>query len=326
MKLRNIILWFACSAGILFSPSAAFAALDLISFHTNPETPSPNQDITVSLQSYAVDLNSAKVTWYVDKVVTKDGVGEKTLQTRTKEFGQVVTIDVVILMPDGARYDKQLLLKPAEVDLLWEADTSVPPFYKGKALPTYKSIVKLSAIPRFGMSWVDPSLYSYAWTANQTQGLAKSAGKNSALLSMKYSGGTIPVSVRVTESSPRGVSAVATKNITAGDPELVFYEDAALLGIRFENVLSGIQETNGTSFAIHAVPYFFSSDDVTNADLSYAWNKDGVTLLPGLDPNTLVLGKEGRSAQSSTVRLSLQNKKRILQAANAEITISFAQE
>lgn len=332
MKLRTFILEITCGAGILFSavlfPSVAFAALDLISFHTNPDTPGPEQAVTVSIQSYAVDLDAAMLTWYVDKNIIASGIGEKSIQTTTKEFGQTTTINVVITTASGARYDKQFLIKPAEVDILWEADTSVPPFYKGKALPTYKSIVKLNAIPRFNTLASDPSRYAYAWTANQIQGLAMVPGKNSTLVGMKYAGSAVPITVKVTNYGVGGENTTITgaQKILAVEPLLLFYEDAPLMGIRFDQALSGSRITNGTSFTLRAVPYFFSGDDLANANLVYEWRKDVQQLTPGLDPNVIVLGKEGTGAQSSTIQLSVTNRKRILQSANAGVTINFTAE
>jgi hypothetical protein len=335
--LRTFILGFVCVVGIALSPNAAFAALDLISFQTNPKTPGPNQLVTVSLQSYAIDLDSANLTWYVDKEVVANGIGEKSIQTMVKDLGETVTINVVILAANSARYDKQFLLRPIEVDLLWEADTFVPPFYKGKALPTYKSIVKLSAIPRFNTFSSNPSRYSYAWTANQIQNLEQGIGKQSVLVPMKYSGSSVPIEVTVTDLSALGdttgtTSATRLNNgsamqrIVAINPLLLFYEDAPLLGVRFNQALSGGVTTNGTSFTLRAVPYFFSNDDIVNANLSYTWQQDRQKLNPSMDPNILVLGKEGTAAQVSTIGLLIQNSKRILQSANAGVTINFTAE
>lgn len=336
-KLRTFMLGLVCVAEMVFFPNAAFAALDLVTFQTTPKTPGPSQLVTIALQSYAIDLDSANLTWYVDKEILANGIGEKSIQTMTKGLGETVTVNVVILTAGGTRYDKQLLLRAVEIDLLWEADTFVPPFYKGKALPTYKSIVKLSAIPRFNTFASDPSRYSYAWTANQIQNLGQGIGKQSVLVPMKYSGSSVPVEVTITDlaalgdatattSATRLSSGSASQRIMATNPLLLFYEDAPLLGIRFDRALAGGVTTNGTSFTLRAVPYFFSNDDVVNGSLIYTWQQDRQKLTPGIDPNILVLGKEGTAAQSSTIGLLIQNGKRILQSANAGVTVNFTAE
>ncbi|OGZ08480.1 MAG: hypothetical protein A3C13_00920 [Candidatus Lloydbacteria bacterium RIFCSPHIGHO2_02_FULL_50_11] len=266
------------------------------------------------------------LTWYIDKEVLQSGVGKKSVEVMTKDFGQTVTINVVIATSLGTRYDKQFLLRPVEVDLLWEADTVTPPFYKGKALPTYKSIVKATAISRFNSFTSDPSSSFHKWTTNYTQGLGEGLGKSSAIIPMKYSGSSVSVSVKVDNTGAEGGSGTATKNIVGVDPLLLFYEDAPLAGIRFDRALFGNIEVGGTAFTVRAAPYFFSNDDLVNANVIYSWFKDNVKIATGLDSNKLILGKEGSSAQSSALLLSLKNRNRVLQSASARLTVSFSQE
>jgi hypothetical protein len=152
---------------------------------------------------------------------------------------------------------------------------------------------------------------------------------------MKYSGSSVPVEVTVTDLAVGASSTTtlttsgsgsAVERITAVNPFILFYEDAPLLGIRFDRALSGAVTTNGINFTLRAAPYFFSNDDITNTSLIYTWQQDRQKLAPGIDPTVLVLGKEGTAAQSSTIGLMIQNSKRILQSANAGITVNFAAE
>jgi len=329
MKSRTFNLGVACVIGILLFPCITFAALDLVTFSTNPQNPPPNQTVTVSIQSYAINLNSARITWYVDKEVVKDGIAEKSIRTNTKEFGQTTVIDVVLVDATGVRTDKKFLLRPIEIDLLWEADTYTPPFYKGKALPTYKSNVKATAMARIRSLSDNPTSFYYTWTINRIQGLGEGLGKTSAIIPMKYAGSPVPTEVRVREVSEQkdgGGTWSVVQNILATNPLLAFYEQAPLLGTIFERALSGSAGTKGTGFRIRAVPYFFSNDDMANGNLVYTWKKDGASVAPALDPTSIQLGKTGTAAQSSAVSLSVQNRKRILQQASAQITVNFAQE
>ncbi|MDO8520789.1 MAG: hypothetical protein Q7S52_01610 [bacterium] len=330
IKLRTFNLGIACVAGILLFPSIALAALDVVTFSTNPPNPSPNQPVTVSIQSFAINLNSAKITWYVDKEVVKDGIAEKSIQTNTKAFGQTVTIDVVIVDQTGVRTDKKFLLRPIEIDILWEADTYTSPFYKGKALPSYKSNVKAMAMARMRSLSDDPSSFYYTWTINRIQGLGEGLGKTSAVIPMKYAGSAVPVSVRVSDLSKEGggggQSWSGMQNILAVSPTLLFYEQAPLLGTLLERALSGGISTKGTSFRIRAVPYFFSLDDMASGNLVYTWKKDGQSTAPALNPTSIQLGKTGTGAETSIISLSIQNRKRILQSANAQVTVNFSQE
>src|SRR5688572_16598777 len=69
-------------------------------------------------------------------------------------------------------------LKAQEVDLLWQAETYTLPFYKGKALWSKESRVKLLAIPR-GPGVGNPLNLTYKWTKNGTVlGNINGVGKN----------------------------------------------------------------------------------------------------------------------------------------------------
>lgn len=308
-----------------FSPLFASAKLDLITVRTNPETPAPNQDVQVQVESYAVNLNSAKIIWYIDGIALKEGVAEKVFHTRTKDFGVPITIDIVILTADGARYDKQIILKPEEVDMLWEANTYVPPFYKGKALPTYKSTVKVTAIPRFNSLSSNPAEYYYRWTMNRTTGLGEALAKNSAVLQVGWADSRLPVNVEVTKPGT-DFKAGAVQYVPVTEARAKFYELAPLLGIQFNKALGGVVEAGGTDFRVRAVPYYFSNEDYETGALHYTW-KTGAGTLPATDnPNMLLLEKKGTSAESTSIILEVQNPKRILQMANTRAVINFADE
>lgn len=322
--LRKYVLSFVFIA-FFFTPLFASAKLDLISIRTNPETPAPNQDVQVIVESYAVNLNTANIIWYIDGIALKEGPAEKVFNTRTKDFGVPVTIDIVILTADGGRFDKQIVLKPEEVDMLWEANTYVPPFYKGKALPTYKSIVKVTAIPRFNSLSSNPAEYYYRWTMNRTTGLGEALAKNSAVLQVGWADSRMPVNVEVTKLGT-DYKANAVQYIPVTEARAQFYELAPLLGIQFNKALGGSVVANGTDFRIRAVPYFFSNEDYETGGLRYVWKTDAGTL-PAIDnPNMLLLEKKGTNAESTSVILEVQNPKRVLQMANTRAVINFAEE
>lgn len=309
----------------LFTPFFASAKLDLIYISTNPETPAPNQDVQVMVESYAIPLTSAKIIWYIDGVALKEGIAEKVFNTRTKDFGVPVTIDIVILTADGTRYDKQIVLKPEEVDLLWEANTYVPPFYKGKALPTYKSTVKVTAIPRFNSLSSNPSEYYYKWSMNRTTGLGEALSKNSTVLQVGWADSRMPVSVDVTIPGS-DFKATAIQYIPVTEARTQFYELAPLLGIQFHRAISGTVVTNGTDFRLRVVPYYFSNENYETGELNYKWKTDAGTLPATDNPNMLVLEKKGTAAEATTILLEVQNRKRILQVANTRAVISFTEE
>ena len=311
-----------------FAPLAVFAAgLDLINFSTNPKTPGPHEDVTISMNSYAVDLNTATIIWFVNKSPSKQGIAEKTLTIRTGDLGTKTIVDITILGNTG-KINKQIVIAPAEVDVLWEAQTYTPPFYKGKALPSYKSLVRVTAIPRFNALTSDPTQYYYKWKYNKIQGAGEGLGKNSIVIPMGWADSKIPVSVTV-DLPGTDWSGYKLTNVPGHEAKLVLYEQAPLLGIQFDHALLTRQATKvgvGNTFNVHAVPYYFSTDNLQNGELIYTWTVNRSTVVSGLDPLNITLTKQGKAEENFAVSLRVQNPKRILQEGRAQSNIVLPEE
>ena len=313
----------------LFTPLPVFAGVfDLVIISTNPKTPGPNQDVTISINSYAIDLNTATIIWFVDKVATKQGIAEKTLTIHTGELGTKSTVDITILANTG-KVNKQIVIAPAEVDILWEAQTFTPPFYKGKALPSYKSLVRVTAIPRFNELTSDPSKYYYKWTYKRTQGVGEALGKNSVVIPTGWADSKVPIAVEVSLPGTDWKGYNLT-NIPGHEAEVVLYERAPLLGIQFNHALtpSNLEAkiALGNTFNIHAVPYYFSTDNYKNGELIYTWSVNRANVVTGLDPTNITLSKQTKDAESFAVALRVQNPKRILQAGGAQANVLLPKE
>lgn len=330
MKLSHIIRSFIYPLTIglaaLLIPASAFAAAgDLVSVKTVPVTPGPNQSVTVSIESFAVNINSANIVWYLNKEPRKEGVGEKTFTFHLGDFGSVSTVDIIILTADGSQVKKQVVIAPAEIDILWEAQTYTPPFYKGKALPSYKSLLRVSAIPRYNSPSSNPSEFHYKWVYNRIENVGEGLSKNSVVIPAGWADAAVPVvlDVKLPGTTWKGS---ASANIEGAETKVVLYENAPLLGVQFNRALRGANAAVGNEYTVRAVPYFFSTDNFMNNELVYTWKMGGSNIVPGLDPTNLLLTKRGRGAESYSVSLRVQSPKRILQEGSAGATVSFAAE
>ncbi len=318
--LMVIVLALVTAPGTIFA-----ASFDLVQFSTTPKTPGVNENVLVRMESFAVTLSTANITWFVNKEPIKDGVAETSLTVQTGDFGNRTVIDVVITTSEGLLINKQFIIAPAEVDVLWEAQTYTPPFYKGKALPSYKSMVRVTAIPRFNAASSNPADYFYKWTYNRTMGAGESLGGNSILIPVGYAGSPLPVNV---ETSLPGTDWKGAKYIAIPvvETKVELYEQAPLLGTRFHHALKATTETAGTEFTVHAVPYFFSLDNMTRGDIAYRWNVDLQARPVGIDPLNYTLVKMGEDVESRTISFSAQNPKRILQEGRKQGSISFTSQ
>jgi hypothetical protein len=97
-----------------------------------PENPGPNQAVSVTLTSFATDINAASITWKVNDKTQKTGRGEKVFNFTTGGINTTTTLDIQIITAEGQLVAKTFDIKPVGVDLLWQSGSFVPPFYKVK--------------------------------------------------------------------------------------------------------------------------------------------------------------------------------------------------
>ena len=311
----------------LIVPGSAFAkdVLDDVNVKLSPTTPSADEDVTISINAYTMDLDASKIIWYVDKEAQKSGIGVTSIKVHTGDFGKKILVEVVIFTPDGRKINKEIPIAPSEVDVLWEAQTYTPPFYRGKTLPTYKSLVRMTAIPRFNTLQSDPSQFYYVWKYNRTLGVGKGLGKNNAVIQVGYAGTPVPVSVTV---NLPGTDWAGNKNttITPTQAAVRFYTQEPLLGTQFSHALGTSYAAAGSRVSLRAVPYFFSTDDYKNGNLLYVWKVGNNDAIPENDPTIMTISKKDSDFESSLVQLNIGSPKHILQRGRAATMITLPKE
>src|SRR3989344_9042133 len=86
-------LFFAFSA-LAVSPSAIY--VDII-----PPNPAPYEETTVSLRSFAANLDIVSISWEVNGKNVLSGVGQKSFTTAVGASGSETAITARIYLPDG---------------------------------------------------------------------------------------------------------------------------------------------------------------------------------------------------------------------------------
>lgn len=295
------------SCGNIFFAHAQSAPIDL-TLTSVPLNPQPQQQITITAQSYSTDISQALMTWTYNGKVISSNTGQTTIAVIAPAGG---TTGTIIATATGAGFDQTsatLLLRPASIDLLWEGVGSyAPPFYKGRALPSIGSIIKVTAVPAYNA----PRQLSYSWTQNGDAQTANSGYnktsylfQNSALISTEQIG--------VTEQSG-GFSAQNSVAITPINPTVIGYFNTDGY-IDYANGGTSSLSTTASGAIVHFEPYFFSTPYSIPHDLSFAYaDSTGNTLDTGDPENELRLSRPDEGGQSqlslmiSTIEYSLQN-------------------
>lgn len=323
------LLFFVLVCFFFFSSNAFVFAQSLgggtVAVNLSPSNPGPNQSVTLALTSYSFSLQTAEIDWSIDGGKIVGGIGYSKYTITTKAIGRSTRVDITVTPIGSIPITQTVTIVPASVDLLWEAtDSTVPPFYKGKALATAESAVKFVAIPQVVSgdgSLVPSSDFLYEWRDEYNPDDAHSGfGKNSFTTSMDYLNPTRNIGVDV--SGRDGVIA-ATNDIALdpSDPMLALYAVSPLYGALYDHQLGADYTVTDTDTSIMAMPYYFSPGNPTSSQLAYTWSLNGNTVeTPGI-PNMLYLHRGDASTGDASVNLSLVNSTKLLQELTADLTL-----
>lgn len=292
-----------------------------------PSEPRANQITIIGIQSYSMDLDRALITWYVDGVNTNSGVGLKQFRVMAGPSGSTKTVDVTVSTVDAGTFSETIVIRPADVGLLWESDTYTPPFYKGKALHSYNGSFKVVAIPELftaaGVK-IDSKDLIYTWKKNgEVEGSASGYGKNTYIGSQtSYLREGEDISVEV--SAPRD-NVVASNSIliTPLVPEVLLYEKSPLYGIIYEKALRNTMKLTNEEVTIIAEPFSFSVQKRNVSNLTYAWTLNGSPLSDFANKSSVTLRRTSDAAGRANLAVSLQNTFKLLQGGNNGLTISY---
>jgi len=278
-----------------------------VAMSITPEYPKPGDIIQVSLQSYSQNLQGAKVSWLLDEVLLKEGVGLTKSTITAPLLGEHITLIIKVNNKEQARRT----ITPATVDILWEAQTYTPKHYKGRALPVDSSTIRAIAIPQLGKA-VDTAGLIYNWYKGSTL-LTKLSGRGKDTITTDSPGlyDDYNLSVEVTNAS----GIILSKNgvrITTTEPEILFYASTPILGIDLARAISTnntSQPSNESTFV--ALPYYFSITEPQ--ELQYTWSVSNAQYIQDTKPNSITLTTIGTGMSLSA---TAQHSKILLQSSS----------
>lgn len=293
-------------------------------FEVSPENPGPHQSVTVHVTSNLVDTNRYPITWTVNGKTVTSGIGSRTITVTTGDYGQTIDVAMAIKLAESV-VTKQITLTPQDTTLLWEAaDSYVPPFYPGKKLPSYESLVRIVSIPNFLTTTSGGSKSAvYNWSRNNSVVPdAGGYGKDSMLI--QHNRVRPSEIIEATVSSTDG-SASAASQITVPffDPKILFYEKNPVTGLKSLFAKSNIYFGSDAATII-AEPYFFSTPNGNPNTLSFDWtmNKKSISINNTKNPETLQLQNPG-TAGVAQIGLTVTVPTKLFQTAANSLSAAF---
>jgi hypothetical protein len=324
MKQLVFILLFACISGFFSVTNAQISTLPQTNINVSmtPENPGPNELVYVSVVSYSTNINAAKITWVVDGKIQKSETGAKSFTFKTGDLNTTTSLDILIETREGEVLEKNFKIKPVSIDLIWESDGFVPPFYRGKSLFSHQNKITVIALPHImseSGNEIGAKNLIYTWKKNGSViENASGFGKNSYSFISPLISRPFTISVEVVSVDNSGV-AYGSLNLSPGEPSVLFYKKDPIYGIEFQNALSNTVELkNSKELVVVGVPLFFGK-----SGLVYKWAINGFPINTGDSGSTQVFRQVDGSSGTSRISLSVENPRKILQYAGNNFNLTF---
>lgn len=296
-----------------------------VDVNISPETPRPGDEVTIKVEAYGTDLNTHLIDWRINGTSTLRGIGQKKLKFIMGRSGTITNVDLIISPKNAPEIRRSYTFAPVDVDILWQANTYTPPFYKGKALYTPESSVSFTALPNItiGGVKVDPGEVVYKWSENyEVQGDRSGFGKNT----YEFVGPIIlrPVTIQTetyaaANKNLKGVNSFELNNVY---PQAIVYENSPIYGVLFNRAVNNGYLLSQREVKLSVFPYYFSTDN-KNDKVAYDWSLDDSPLDIPISENSTVFRRTDNLRGQAKISVGISEDTKALQAAGLNFIISY---
>lgn len=198
------------------------------------------------------------------------------------------------------------------VDLVIEADTYKPSFYRGRAEPTMGNQVRLVAVP-LGRS---PTDFTYQWSIDGRA--LPSTGPVATFSEMFKQRPRVSVSVI---DSNGALFARAEEVVELSRPEVIFYEENVLRG-HGSRAIRDSHTLIGDEGVIRAEPYFVG---LGTSPSSYraTWKVNNIVVDSGGDWRELLLQRPETPLPSYRIEFSANNENNLAEGVAGSFSLNF---
>ncbi len=288
----SLFLLFFVFASNTKAQSNAVTPFDIkneTNIYVSPQNPQKGQDFEVSIESYSLNLDASTISFYANDVLIQKELGNKKAIIPNKST--VTVVRILIETSQGNFIEKEKIVYSNSLSLVWNAQTTVPPFYKGKALLSDGSEVIISAITEItdeNNKQIPQELLIFTWKVNGKTKLDLSGiGKSEIVISDVVVDDKYKIFVTA-ESRDQKYTATNYLEISFSNPKVLLYETDPLFGPS-SYALSN-SKTTKNELGVVAVPFFFKKGAQDNV-VSFTWRVNGET------------------AKTKSNRISLRNEK-----------------
>jgi len=250
---------------------------DPVSLSATPSSPPPRSQVRIHASTPTFDKNAAIFDWAVDGKARPDfsGIGKDTITLPTGDVGSSIRVSVAILRQDeGEGGEASLTVYSSDLSLTWFAETYVPKWYRGKALPAQNSIVNIVAVPQIslGTSPIPTENLLYTWSLDDEEDVVSGVGNQVFRIRVSDLPGVAHDVRVIVQDSQKRIKKEGRIFLTPSNPRVAVYQSSPLGGIEPRASPSFIYAPL-KELDLLVEPFFFPVE--TKRALSYAWNVGG---------------------------------------------------
>jgi len=268
--------------------------VDPLSIEVDPAYPAPFEIVTLRVIGNVLELGESAISWSANGKRITSGTGVRSATVTLGASGTSVSVEVAAISPDGARAVGLVTIRPTEVDLHWSANSYVPPFFRGRALPSAGVTMRAEALTRFRRangSTLESNELTYTWRRNNHVLISVSGrGKNIVEVPTPPLFGSHILSVTVT-SSDDTYRGYASERISSYEPVLLLYHEHPLFGVLTNAAIQENAFFDDREATFTATPYYADTAREQN-DYIFNWGVNR-SLVPGSEQNQITIRTEG---------------------------------
>jgi hypothetical protein len=251
--------------------AGTMASADPLTLDVQPENPQPYGTITITPSSTVFDIQTMAISITVNGSAFYRGTGGSSVSVPVGGPGTVTKIVIRATPPTGQSTTKTIVIHPASVALVVEAQSSTHPFYQGAGLVSSNAAVRVVAIPDVRTSptkSVPAASLVYTWKfgdqiLEQDSGIGKSV--LNATAPPRYRDAPITVTVATQDGS---IVAAGSTSVSPVDPVTEIYVNDPLMGPLFDTALTNTTSLTGTEATYRGVGYYYSETPTITWDVN----------------------------------------------------------
>lgn len=322
--LQYALIAALCIMPLIAAAQELFPIINTLSIETEPRYPRPHETAILRAVGNDIELSRGVISWIANGEHIASGIGLKETSLKLDALGTAVTVEVIVVAPDGSRSAASAVIRPTEVDLVWSAGTYTPEFFDGRALPSAGSTMRAEAIARFRRA--NGSLFStddleYTWYRNnRVLGSISGRGKNIVHIEAPALFGTDVISVTVA-SLDGAWSGSAAERVASREPILLLYLVHPLFGILTNAALPAYATAGDREATFAAVPYYADTSR-KESNWAFRWTVNDNVIAASDDENRLIIRTENETGVAR-VNLLFSHIENWLQSAQGTWNITF---